>query len=253
MPIPSEKEASHLQQKPVYELLSHSLVDIYVGPQNTSFTLHEKLLCHYSPFFTSHFYTSANRSSTKTPSYGLPDEEEEPFILLVGWLYSQSLPQPNEEGDVGKLLDVYLLADKFEMTLLADEVVEVVRAFYHSQNSYPGLRRVQYIYANTSEDNRMREMMVSSIARFLTLSEAIPAHWERALRKNAQLAVDIIRAIQEWHLESRTVPDPRDGSIGFASIHEDEEGSSFVSVSGAESLGEKVESDGGVTPMVNGD
>ena len=71
----------------------------------------------------------------------------------------------------------------------------------------------------------MREMMVSAVARFLTLSEGIPAHWDRALRKNGQLAVDIIRAIQEWHLESRSVPDAREvsaerGRVGFSGVDE---------------------------------
>jgi len=42
------------------------------------------------------------------------------------------------------------------------------------------------------------------------------------------LAVDIIRAIQEWHLESRSVPDARDASAdrgrttkGFSTVEED--------------------------------
>lgn len=127
-----------------------------------------------------------------------------------------------DEKDIGPLLDLYLMSEQFEIESLSNDVVEAVRSFYYSQNTYPGLRRVQYIYANTESDNAMREMMVSSIARFLTLSETIPAHWDRALANNGRMAVDIIRAIQEWHLESRSVPDPRDGEYGrkFAPIEE---------------------------------
>ena len=86
------------------------------------------------------------------------------------------------------------------------------------------------MYANTSEDNIMREMMVSSVARYLTLGDTIPQHWENALKKNGQLSVDIIRAIQQWHLEGRTVPDARDASqdrgregvskLGFSAVEE---------------------------------
>ena len=121
------------------------------------------------------------------------------------------------------------MSEKFEIRKLSDDVVETVRAFYHNNEAYPGLRRVQYIYANTQEDNPMREMMVGSIARYLTLNDAIPAHWEQALKRNGQLAVDIIRSIQRWHLEGDSVPDARDASlergremnaVGFSEVEE---------------------------------
>ena len=156
--------------------------------------------------------------------------------MLVGWLYSRTLKAPLEEKEIGPLLELYLLSEKLEMDKLSNEIVEAVRTFYHNENVYPGLRRVQYIYANTEDDNAMREMMVSSIARYLALGDSIPTHWNKALRKNGELAVDIIRAIQEWHLESRTIPDARDGSSergrggAFSKIEASQQGDeSFVS------------------------
>lgn len=212
-------------------LLTSSMVDICVGPESTHWPLHERLLCYHSPFFASIFYDKkANSRPGQNKSYGLPDEDDLPFEVLVGWLYSRSIQPPKEEKDIGPLLDLYLLADKLEMEKLTSDIVDAVREFYYSTSTYPGLRRVQYIYSNTSEDNMMREMMVSSIARYLTLGDAIPKHWANALRKNGQLAVDIIRAIQEWHLESRSVPDVRDASVdrgrttkGFSAIEDDRE------------------------------
>lgn len=193
--------------------MTHSIVDIYVGPESTHWPIHEKLLCYYSPFFSSIFYDKKSETRPgQHKSYGLPEDDDLPFELLVGWLYSRDIKTPHEEKDVGPLLDLYLLADKFEMQKLADDVVNTVREFYHSTATYPGLRRVQYIYNNTSDDNVMREMMVGSIARYLTLGDTIPHHWAGALKRNGQLALDIIRSIQEWHLESRSVPDARDAS-----------------------------------------
>jgi len=212
--LPAPATVKHL-----HELLSTSLASVYVGPESTHWTLHEKLLCHWSPFFRRHFYSPANNKSL-----GLPDADNEPFELFVGWLYSRSVRFPEKEADIGPLLDLYLLAEKFEIQQLGLDVTDAVREFYHAHETYPGLRRVQYIYANTDEDSPMREMMIGAVARYLTLSEKIPAHWEAALKRNGQLAVDIIRSIQEWHLEDRSVPDARDGSQdrgrGFSAVEE---------------------------------
>ncbi|KAL8806900.1 MAG: hypothetical protein Q9182_001029 [Xanthomendoza sp. 2 TL-2023] len=235
-PEPSQNGEEN-PRKPLHELLSSTLVDLYVGEENNHYPLHEKLLCYHSPFFASVFYNSDNKSS-RTKEFGLPEIEDESFALFVGWLYSSALRGPEEERDIGPLLDLYFLAAKLQIETLETEIVETVRAYYHKNETYPGLRRVQYVYANTDEDNVMREMMVGSIARYLTLADSIPEHWANALKKNGQLSVDIIRSIQQWHLEARQVPDARDasvdrgrntfkGAIGFSHV---EEGSSMEDV-----------------------
>jgi len=195
-----------MQEKPLNELLSRSMVDIYVGPSNTHWTLHEKLLCHHSPFFRRIFY----KKGTTTTSYGLPDEEDHPFKTFIGWLYASSLPVPREEADLAVLLDLYLMAEKFECPALIADVLQVVREWYKYSDTYPGLRRVQYIYANTEDGSPMRYMLVHAVARMLLLDDTIKPHWDKALRKNGQLAVDIIRAMQEWRLEEEMLPDARE-------------------------------------------
>src|SRR5271170_1788690 len=207
------------------------MVDIYVGPDSHQWSLHERLLCYRSPFFSRHFYDDSTSSqSGSNKSYSLPDEDDDrPFEMLVVWLYSRFIRPPTSEEDIGTLLDLYLLADKFEMERLQEDVVDIVREWYHGSSTYPGLRRVQYIYGNTNQDNPMREMMVSSVARQLTTSDKIPMHWVNALQRNGQLAVDIIRAIQQWHIEERSIPDAREGSTdrgrlgkhGFGIVEED--------------------------------
>ncbi|KIW79614.1 hypothetical protein AYO21_03901 [Fonsecaea monophora] len=206
------------EEKSLHELLTSSLVDVYVGQDSTRWSLHEELLCYHSPVFSSVFREDGKDEEKKSgggttnKAYHLTDDDDYPFELMVGWLYSKSLQTPKTEKDIGPLLDLYLLSEKLQIKKLSTDVVEAVREFYHSTSTYPGLRRVQYIYAETDEDNEMREMMVSSVARQLTTSDKIPAHWATALKRNGQLAVDIIRAIQQWHIEERSIPDVRDGS-----------------------------------------
>lgn len=185
------------------------MVDIYIGPENTHWILHEKLLCYHSPFFRKIFYSKTS-SNAKTQSFGLPEEEDAPFKTFVGWLYSSSLPVPREEADLGVAFDLYLMAEKFEIPALVADVLQLVREWYKYSDTYPGLRRVQYIYANTEDGSPMRHMLVHAVARLMVLEKGIPAHWDKALRKNGQLAVDIIRAIQDWRLEEELVPDARE-------------------------------------------
>ena len=186
------------------------MVDIYVGPENTHWILHEKLLCHRSKFFRNIFY---NKKGPKNTRYGLPDEDDEPFRLFVGWLYSESLPTPTEEKELTPVLDLYLMAEKWEIKKLVVEVLETVRTYYHDTDTWPGLRRVQYIYANTEPESPMRQLLVSCVARMLVVGDSMPAHWEKALRKNGQMAVDIIMCVQKWHIQPESVPDTRHGSM----------------------------------------
>ncbi|KAJ8116714.1 hypothetical protein OPT61_g1916 [Boeremia exigua] len=194
------------REKPLNELLSRSMVDIYVGEDNTHWILHEKLLCYHSPFFRKVFY--AKGSSTQ--SFGLPEDDDNAFKTFVGWLYSSSLPVPREESDLGVLFELYLMAEKFQIPHLIADVLQVVREWYKFSDSYPGLRRVQYIYANTENGSPMRHMLVHAIARMMVLEKGMPTHWDKALRKNGQLAVDVICAIQDWRLDEEVVPDARD-------------------------------------------
>ena len=194
------------------------MVDIYVGAENTHWILHEKLLCHRSRFFRNIFY---NKKGTKNSAYGLPDEEDEPFRYFVGWLYADSLPVLKEEKELAPMFDLYLMGEKWEIRKLVVDCLEAVRRWYHDTDTWPGLRRVQYVYANTEAESPMRQLLVSCVARMLVTGSGgagagmagMPAHWEKALRKNGQLATDIILCVQRWHIEPDSVPDEREGSV----------------------------------------
>ncbi|KXT06648.1 hypothetical protein AC578_8509 [Pseudocercospora eumusae] len=206
----STTSSSEPRERPLHELLSRDMVDIYVGSENTHWILHEKLLCHRSRFFRNVFY---NKNGRKNTVYGLPDEDDEPFKMFVGWLYSERVPAPKEEPHLSPLLDVYLMAEKWEIKRLIHEVLDAVRRYYHDTDTWPSLRRVQYIYSNTETDSPMRQLLVSCVARMLVTGNEVPKHWEQALQKNGQLAVDIIRAVQKWHFKPDEIPDAREEPV----------------------------------------
>ncbi|KAK3670923.1 hypothetical protein LTR78_009201 [Recurvomyces mirabilis] len=197
------------RERPLHELLSSRMVDIYVGEEGTCWTIHEKLLCHRSKFFRNIFYSKSSKNSR----YGLPDESDEAFQRLIGWLYSDYVAPPREEKDLSHILDLYLMAEKFEIKKLILDILEAVRKWYHDTDTWPNLRRVQYIYANTELESPMRQLLVQCVARMLVLGDGMPPHWERALRANGQLSVDIILTVQKWHFEPQNVPDARQESV----------------------------------------
>ena len=185
------------------------MVDIYVGQESTHWILHEKLLCYRSEFFRNIF----NGKDGKNRSFNLPDDEDEPFRLFVGWLYSSAVPTPREEKDLGNLFELYLMSEKWAINDLTKDSLEAVRNFYKETDSYPALRRVQYVYANTEQESPMRQRLIGSIARMLVLGEGMPTQWDKALRKNGQLAVDIMISMQKWDLQKDNVPDARTDSV----------------------------------------
>ncbi|KAK6001403.1 hypothetical protein QM012_002734 [Aureobasidium pullulans] len=199
------------QDKPLNELLTSEVVEVHVGQENTKWTLHEKLLCHRSKFFRNIFYSKENKDRKEVE---LRDEEDGPFKVFVGWLYSGHTPTPESEKDLTLLLDLYLMAEKWEIPDLTLEVLKSVRNWYKESDTYPALRRVQYIYANTDLESPMRQLLISSVARNLVTSESgMPPQWDKALRKNGQLAVDIIIAMQKWNLNKDSIPDARQDAV----------------------------------------
>ncbi|TKA64191.1 hypothetical protein B0A55_10419 [Friedmanniomyces simplex] len=105
------------------------------------------------------------------------------------------------------------MGEKWEIKRLILEVLDAVRRWYHDTDTWPGLRRVQYIYSNTEIESPMRQLLVQCVARMLVLGDGMPEHWERALRRNGQLAVDLILCVQKWHFDPENVPDAREESV----------------------------------------
>lgn len=184
------------------------MVDVEVGQEGTHWLLHEKLLTHRSKFFE-----NALSKEGDGHKMSLPDEENDSFRLFVGWLYSASVPTPREEKDLGNLFELYLMSEKWDIRGLTEETLKAVRNFYKDTDSYPALRRVQYIYANTEQESAMRQLLIGSIARMLVLGDGMPTQWDKALRKNGQLAVDIMLVMQKWGLDKDAIPDPRQDSV----------------------------------------
>ena len=80
--------------------------------------------------------------------------------------------------------------------------------------------------------------------------QRMPEHWEKALRRNGQLATDIILCVQKWPLEAERVPDARGESVVPVFEGEEDGGRGGEGMVKSEESGEEEED--GDRKMVNG-
>lgn len=76
-------------------LLGGTRVDVYVGPSRRHWNLPERLLCHYSEFFTKAFTGNFQESINK--SVELREDDEAVFELLVKWMVRNA---PDEDKEI---------------------------------------------------------------------------------------------------------------------------------------------------------
>lgn len=161
---------------------------------------------------------TATSSPFKEPgTVSLPDTDAQAFDLFVRWLYASSLPAARTEDSIGALLDAYFLAQTLQLPGLTSSVLEQIRAWYDASDTVPALRRLQYVYENTPVEDPLRALVLGAVARHLVVAipavnptkTGFPAHWDKALRRDGRLAVDLLIECQRWRLEEASVPDVR--------------------------------------------
>lgn len=224
-------------------LLTSNLAIIRVGSDKRSYTLHKDLLCARSTYLADKLSGQPSKSAHDSAQASddenedddeddanadadkgsntltLPETDEQAFDLFVRWLYSSSLPRPDSEDAIGPLLDAYFLSQHLHLPALTATVLEHIRSWYAETDTFPALRRVQYVYENTPLQDPLRALVLGSVARYLVITlpaqsggkfvGRFPDHWDTALRRDGTLAVDLLLEVQRWRVSGEAVPDVR--------------------------------------------
>ncbi|OQN95406.1 hypothetical protein B0A48_18592 [Cryoendolithus antarcticus] len=146
------------------------LTTLVIGPLEQIFTVHEKLLCLNSSFFTSAVKNEWN--SGQHHRIPLPDDIPLVADLYIQWLYankifSQQLPE--EEGEEGKefglLVDGFLFGEKIQdghfKNALIDALIQSVRALDLSGTPWRPIKRwVDQAYKGTTNGSPLRRLLV---------------------------------------------------------------------------------------------
>lgn len=172
-----------------YRLLQGPSVDVYVGPENTQFSVPKNLLFHYSKMARGSF--GQHRGNTHFKEYDenalcLPEHAPETFEFVLKWMYQNKLGvleyckvlftsqgKANEGVEAAFLLlcRMYILADYMEITEIIERVMgelgAALRSHTDPKSSPIGPDAVKTVFRNTSGGSPLQELILINLAESL--------------------------------------------------------------------------------------
>ncbi|KAF2485339.1 hypothetical protein BDY17DRAFT_293393 [Neohortaea acidophila] len=214
-----------------------SLTTLYIGKDKVPFHIPSSVLRQKSPYFTKLLAEDTGHDgkvhSAEHMAFG--DIDDFTMALFMHWLTTDGkLAGPHDFHSFGHYLGLYMLAQKFEIESLQNQVMDLVRDYYREQNMTAAPYRLEYIYTITHGPNHMRAFLVSTAAfRLLeehskspAVTEPTPASSGNAfisesmrevLSKNAELSVDFANELVNLHRNGEH--DARRGSDCHWHVH----------------------------------
>ncbi len=128
--------------------LGTKVVTIFVGPKRKEYTVHKKLLCEQSDFFSKAF---AEDFKQVDGVVYLPGNDPEAFEALVCFIYRNKIPTITSDW---QLLSVFFLAEKVRMNRLGNIVMDQLQDIYRLRFLCPNA--IHLLYANTHKKSKLR-------------------------------------------------------------------------------------------------
>ncbi|KAK7550898.1 hypothetical protein IWX49DRAFT_498606, partial [Phyllosticta citricarpa] len=159
---------------------------------------------------------SSTSAAATSPKASFPDLDEFAFALFVRWLYGASLRGPSDYASMQHYPCLYVLARRFRIERLQNDVLDLVRAYYRAGNMTAPAHRLEYLYDATTipnvNSNPMRRFLVATAAyRYLCEREPRLSDAMRGvISRGGDLAVDFAEAMAALH--QNQIGDVRKGS-----------------------------------------
>lgn len=179
----------------------HNTVTLYAGKK--PFQFRTDLLVANSPYFQKVLAELEGHDGSEGNPEQLTFEtaDEVAMSLLQRWLLGEKLGGPNDFHSFQHWLGLYVLARKFEVEALENEVTDSIRHYYFLEKMTASPLRLEYIYTYTAEPNLMRKFLVETAA-YRTLCEPdapLSGSLRGVLEKNSEMAMDFIEAVVTLH------------------------------------------------------
>lgn len=147
--------------------LGNEIVQLVVGTDRETFSVHKKLLCSISQFFDK----ALNGSFEEASSNQIDLSEYHPSIvsMFISWLYTQDLGfntyYVDEISGVNTLIDLYAFADAKRCNALKNEVMDTLQDGLYLRNLCLCLHHVELVFEKTCTDEEapIRCFLVAAI------------------------------------------------------------------------------------------
>lgn len=227
----------HMPAGTFAELLSGSMVDVFVGESKRHWSLHRNLLCHHSERLEDELRASEH-GGDRADRLELPNFDPAGFELLVKWLYQGRLDDVSDMADANQKYDyavschkLYLLCDRFDLTPLKNVAMDQYRKGLNEAELVPDPDEIDEIYRKSPKGSPFRNLMARIAARQIMDpgTERDIETYRQCLDNNPDFAIDLVKAIR-WGTGGVLLDDPTDPGHG-CEYHDHETGPTCYSMS----------------------
>ncbi|KAK1068975.1 hypothetical protein LTR74_005238 [Friedmanniomyces endolithicus] len=192
---------------------------LYAGKDHKAVTLETKVLMAKSPYFKKLLSETPEPQAEQTT---FEDADETALAMFAAWVHGKQLHGPSDFHSTGHYLGLYVLALRFESEELANQVIDLIRAYYAAGDLTAPPFRLQYMYTFAPTPNPLRKFLVATAAwRTLYGGEAdggLSDSMKEVLGGDKTLAVDFMQELVV--LGKDASKDPRKGSRCAWHLHE---------------------------------
>ncbi|KAL8657364.1 MAG: hypothetical protein Q9226_001990 [Calogaya cf. arnoldii] len=181
---------------------NNPIVVLKVRPKKTRFDVHKRQLCEVSPFFEAAFN---GRFREKDGTMYLMEDDVHAFEHFIQWVYERDVGilLEGENKDIllarmRELFDVFILADKYVVPVLKNEIMEILFDAVTSDTAtafpcpkLPRLIDIEHVWANTARGSTLRKFVTACMVRFVDYDWYTKDRGLNWLYENPEFATDV--------------------------------------------------------------
>lgn len=201
--------------------LGEDIVKLVVGSDDEAktFPVHRKRLCQKVPYFEAMF--NGPYIEGQTQSAKMPEDDPIAFQSMLAWVYLDTIEHFTAKStkggpilDMTHYITLYALAEKYNITELADMTMDYMLRESVMPNCFPRPDQIKICYELTHAESKLR-VFVSRCFAYLTLTlkdDHAKGLWNKdklydLMVEVPDLGKDALLLLR--HQAGKTIPDPR--------------------------------------------